>query len=188
MKQKLGLCPWLTVWTRPRATIRAIIDYRVTYRFLWLCFFAGFLGLLGVFHPKWVGGGHRLSLLGLGLVLALPYGYVSLNFFAFCLFILGKLVKGKAKFKEIRAAISWSYVPGFVGALVFWALIFALKSEPLSVPNGKVFGAYSGYAALDMGFCALLIWSFVLLLKTIAEVQRFSIGLSLLNYCAISAF
>ena len=74
MNRELGINPWFSIWVRPRKTIRAIFEYRETYRFLLLCFLNGVMALF--FSAQGFNLNAKYSSLLIivaSLLLALPY-------------------------------------------------------------------------------------------------------------------
>jgi len=87
-------------------------------------------------------------------------------------------------FISIRAAVSWANAPNIVTGLS-WLVLIALFQDRIFYDGfmqrsfvGREQGVLSFVAALQF---VIAVWSFVLLLKTLAEVQRFSVWKALLN-------
>jgi hypothetical protein len=90
----------------------------------------------------------------------------------------GGILGGVASSVEVRAAIAWSSVPGIAGEII---LLFAILSGS-PVPQATL-----GAMHVDPGFYKFIVvegvlgvWGFVILLKTIGEVHRFSAWRALL--------
>ena len=106
--QKLEVNPWWEMWVRPRSTIRAIIDQDNHHGFIGLCFLYGLAQgahlsqafSLGAFFPLWM-------VLVLIVILAIPIGAISFSLASLVLYWTGKLIRGKALYHDIRAAVSW---------------------------------------------------------------------------------
>ncbi|MCB1109937.1 MAG: YIP1 family protein [Chlamydiia bacterium] len=184
MKEKIGLNPWLSIWVSPRKTMRAITQDDVNYRFIVLCALYGFYNMLQSFQS--IAMGQTTSLLVIliaAVVLAIPAGYIIFNFSSFFTFMLGKLIKGKASFKQVRAATSWASVPSIV-MIVFWIYYIVAYGNGAFVPGYET--KLVGMAATIMmvfGFAqlALGIWGLVIYLHALGEVQGFSAWMALLN-------
>jgi hypothetical protein len=85
----------------------------------------------------------------------------------------GSLLGGTASSVEVRAALAWSQVPAIVGEIV---LLFALFA---GVPMPKIFPGR--LPLIDPAFYKVMvvegvigIWGFVISLKCVGEVHRFS--------------
>jgi hypothetical protein len=165
---KLKINPWKEVWLHPRNTIKAILKYNPAYMVLPLAALAGIANSAIEFElmDGIIGGS---SFIGSSIVAAL-LGIVSLYISGFLLSLTGSWLKGKANALKLRAAVAWSGVPIVASILLFIPQFFALNS-----------GAIGTWATSSLVSLALGIWSLVLYIGMIAEVQKFSIWKSILN-------
>ena len=165
---KLKINPWKEVWLHPRNTIKAILKYDPKYMVLPLAALAGVANNAIEFEMMdgIIGGS---SFIGSSIVAAL-LGLASLYIGAFLLFLTGSWIKGKANALKLRAATAWSGVPVVASLILFIPLFFALNSGA----TGTI--AISSLASLILG-----LWSLVLYIAMIAEVQKFSIWKAILN-------
>jgi len=184
MKQDLGLNPWLSIWVKPRKTIRALIDYNVNYCFIVLCAIYGFQYMLQAAQFVSMGSDASLWLiLLLSVILSIPLGYVVFNVGSFFTFVLGKLIKGKGKFKQVRAATYWSSVP-IVITVAIWIVLMIAHGNSLFVLGyergltgvGVTINAVAAIIQVIIG-----VWGFVIFLHALGEVQGFSAWMALLN-------
>ena len=184
MKEKLGLNPWLSIWVKPRDTIRALVDYNVNHRFLVMCVIYGFLYMLQVSQFLALGQSSSLLMILLfSVVLAIPVGYIIFNVSSFFAFIMGKLIKGKGSFKQIRAATYWSTVPMII-SVVFWIYLMVMFGNSLFVPGYEkalVGTALNINIGIGLAQLFLGVWGLVIYLKSLGEVQGFSAWMALLN-------
>lgn len=184
MKEKLGINPWLSIWFHPRKTIRAIIEYNKNYRIILLSAIYGFQYMLQSAQYFSLGQGTSLLLLLLfAIIFAIPAGYIIFNVMSFFYYWIGKLIKGKGSFKEIRAATIWSSVPMVLTCLI-WIILMIFHGNSLFVAGYET-QLTGGAAALSMtlGFVQLAIgiWGLVIFLHALGEVQGFSAWMALLN-------
>ncbi len=184
MKEKLGLNPWLSIWVHPRKTIRTLIEYNTNYRLVALCAIYGFQYILQILQYLSLGQGTSLIfVILLALIFSIPVGYIVFNVLSAFYFWIGKLIKGKGSFKQIRAATYWSSVPMVVSCLV-WIVLMVLHGNSLFVAGyeTKLVGAA---AAVSMGLGVLQlvigIWGLIIMLHALGEVQGFSAWMALLN-------
>jgi len=184
MKTELGLNPWLSIWVKPRQTMRALMDYNVNYRFIALCAIFGFQYMLQV--TQFLSLGRDINLfviLLIALLLCIPVGYILFNISSAFLFWVGKLIKGKGTFKQIRAASYWTSVPNVVTILI-WIVLMVLHGGNLFIAGyerdmaGAAIGVNVGASILQT---ALGIWMLVIFLHALGEVQKFSAWMALLN-------
>ena len=92
--------------------------------------------------------------------------------------VMGKLLKGEGKFHQVRAAYAWSCVPLIVNIPMWFVLAWAFGSQ--------LFGGLTEEYMLNnrelvLLFAILLVrlgstvWSLVIYINALAEVQRFSV-------------
>ena len=165
---KLKINPWKEVWLHPRNTIKAILKYDPKYMVLPLAALAGIANNALDFESMdaIVGGS---SFIGSAFVAAL-LGIVSLYISGFLLSLTGRWINGKANALKLRAAIAWAGVPVVTSLLLFIPLFFALNSESFGILS------VSGIAFMILG-----VWSLVLQVGMISEIQKFSIWKAILN-------
>ena len=165
---KLKINPWKEVWLHPRNTIKAILKYDPKYMVLPLAALAGIANNALDFESMdaIVGGS---SFIGSAFVAAL-LGIVSLYISGFLLRLTGRWINGKANSLKLRAAIAWAGVPVVTSLLLFIPLFFALNSESFGI-----------LSVSSIAFMILGVWSLVLQVGMISEIQKFSIWKAILN-------
>lgn len=183
-RRVLGCNPWLSMWVRPRQTIRTLTQHNPNYRFATFCAIYGFQYLLQASQFLALGrASSLLVILILAAILAIPVGYLLFNVTSFFFFVLGKLIKGKGSFRHIRTATYWASVPMAV-SLVIWAGLILCYGNNLFVPGyekhlmgvAATINAVAGIGQLILG-----VWGFVIFLHALGEVQGFSAWMALLN-------
>lgn len=164
--------PWITIWTEPRRTIRQIVDTDPTYGVLLL---AGLAGALSALEVRWMAMpshavGMRWPLMvAFSVVIGAVFGIVALYIYGFFLKWTGAALGGTANYAEVRAALAWSEIPAMVAAAIsLLAIIFGVAG-PVA---GSMMPRRGG--GLDFVHLVLGVWSFVLMLKCVGEVHRFS--------------
>ena len=163
--------PWLHVWTKPRQTIRAVVNGEVNNRFWLICFLNGIFTGLSLLQAAQPATYAPLLIIVAVCLLALPLGYLHFTVGSFFIFLAGKLIRGKAAFKEVRMALLWASLPGLVAGVLIWGrlgLLEAIGQTPL-------------FRLLGFVAKGLLIWGAILALHALGEVQRFSAWMALLN-------
>ena len=175
MTSKFGLNPWGTIWTQPRKTIRAIVENNPKYGFFSL---ASILGVssafLSIFFYKVSADAIRTSLI-LNLLIAPFFGILSLYFNSWILQLTGKLFKGNAPFIRIRAALSWSKVP-YILPICMWLILLVVSPDIIFLKNEPPTTFF-----VSLIYAVSIVWSFIILLKAIQEVQKFSFWFSFFN-------
>lgn len=177
--------PWLTIWTRPKATIARIVAENPN-RSLWiLAWIYGFCSMLNMFQSMALG--HAMgtaAILILTLIIAPLYGYISFCIWSFFVFWVGKWFKGLGNFKTVRAAYAWSCVP-ILFNIPLWLLMVILFGHQLFLnfpeahllPQPQVFFLF----IILIAKVVLAIWSLVIFLNALAEVQKYSVLRAILN-------
>src|SRR3989442_3357291 len=172
------LDPWFSIWTRPRATLRQILDgdpRRSVYRL------AALGGIAGALKVATESGPGETAPLAATLAVAVAGGALGgvlfLFLFSGLVRVAGRWLGGLGGTLEIRAALAWSYVPEIWG-MILWLPRGVLLGEEMfqPVPPG-IEG--NPPAALFFGLLVLAqtlvgFWGLVIGLKCIAEAHRFS--------------
>jgi uncharacterized membrane protein YGL010W len=170
--------PFLTIWIRPSATIRGIVDNNPYLYVIPLALAGGFVQALDQASQQNAGDTLTLSvILGLAIILGPIGGLFGLFVGGWLIGLTSYWLGGRAKPEQIRAAIAWSSVPvlatipiwmiqiGLVGRQIFTQESPALNDNPA---QGLVLMA----SAILEAFLGL--WSFVILLKGVGEMQIFA--------------
>jgi hypothetical protein len=181
VSKKLKINPWISIWTKPRETIREIVKFNPNYRLLFLSTIVGFFSLLGI-AQQW-NLGEKLSFFSIiisVIILAPLFGFLTFTISSWFVFFTGKLLKGQGKCKEIRSAIAWSNVPLIVSCLlwilflgVYSALAFKMPIRQLELDIFILFGI--------LVQTVISVWIIVIYVNVLAEVQKFSILSSIFN-------
>ena len=170
--------PWFSMWVRPRATMRQILDSDPRRMVHVLALLAGMTGSLQAHIPVPVSG--MIPLYGifiLKMVIGALGGLLFLYLFGFLLRVTGRWLDGQGDFVAVRAAIAWASIPKIWSALLFLPLIVYLGQEALNIDAVTLIWEPGGLLLmLPIGLIAIVagVWSFVVLLKCLAEAHRFS--------------
>ena len=164
--------PWATIWTRPRATIRRIVETDVRYQVTFLAILSGALIWL---ERRWSNPSTASAfpmLVVIAVIVGAILGIIELYINGALLKWAGAALGGVASYAEVRAALAWSRVPVIV-AVSIGILAILLGTD------GPMLGTETEYsssgASVLMVHGALVIWGFVVMLKCIGEVHRFSV-------------
>lgn len=169
--------PWITIWTEPRATVRKMVATNPKRGF-WLLatLYALALSFSTANFYSW-GLSHSFSAIFFPLVVVSPItGAVWLSFQAWILRLTGKLFKGHAPIQSVRAALTWSRTP-YLLELLMWVVLMILHAETVFIQHAI------GAAAAFIVLISLIVnvWSLVLLVQLIREVQGFSLSRAISN-------
>lgn len=185
MALDLRMNPWLSMWVRPRETIRAIVDANPKYRFFVLSIIYGLPVLLNVAQNSSLAEVWPFVMtIAAALILSPLIGLIGITIASVLLYVTGKWVGGKASFLEVRAAMCWSNVTN-VANIILWIILMAMFGNALfcvtfpqmtfSTPQMTVLGF------IFLAQFVIAIWGFIILLKALGEVQGFSAWKALLN-------
>ena len=163
--------PWITIWTQPRATIRRIVEADVRYHVVFLAMVWGALSRL---EMKWsqTPSGSVWPLLVVGSVILGGIGGVLVLYLASAMLKWsGSALGGVASHAQVRAAYSWAHVPIIVGVSLGIASILLGTGGPLFSRGADTESASATVSILQFIFA---VWTFVVVLKGVGEVHRFS--------------
>lgn len=177
--------PWFTIWTRPRATMREILDTDPEQMVVLLAMRGGFGQSLDRASLKEVGNVFPVPIIILfAAVGGAVGGLIWLYLVGFLVRWTGRWIGGKAPAAHVRAAIAWPIVPLVLG-LLLWIPALALFGEEIfksGRPNLNtdltLFLSLAGFVLIKL---ALGLWAFVLFVMCLAEAQGFSAWRAMTN-------
>jgi hypothetical protein len=163
--------PWATIWTRPRATIRRIVDTDVRNQVTFLAILSGALIWL---ERRWSSPSPAPAfpmLVVIAVIVGAILGIVELYINGALLKWAGSALGGVATYAEVRAALAWSRVPIIVAVGIgVLAILFGT--------DGPVLGGSEEMTTSDASLLLLhgflVLWGFIVMLKCVGEVHRFS--------------
>lgn len=170
-----GINPWVSMWGEPRSTIRSIVSTNPRFGVIYLAsiyFLQSFFYFFSQLHLTT----SIYSILILSVVLSPVFGMMWLYVTGAIFYWVGRLLKGKAPLSHVVAALAWSKIPMSISLLMWFILLVAGQGvELLYYPEG----VRSVFIVLIASI--LTLWSWVLLIQSIREVQGFSLGRTLLS-------
>ena len=174
--------PWVSIWTRPRQTIRAIVESNPRSQLWVLLVLGGIATALNRAIYKPVGDTLPLApILTAILIMGLVAGIIRVYAFPWLLRMIGTYLGGKATLPELRATAAWSMVP-LIWGLLLWIPGLALYGREWFMSMHPTM-AQNPLPALFLLLVTvvLTVWSVVISVITIAEVQKFSVWKAILN-------
>jgi hypothetical protein len=162
--------PWKTMWLRPRATIRSLVNHEPTQNVDRL---AILMGITQVIERNNAGDGTFQSVLvtlAMAALLGPVAGLIGIRISGAVSGWIGRKLGGMATNEEVRAAFAWSAVPRITALPL--QILFLLILPFFSATNPAI-----GLLLVGMGgvLTVLGLWEFILSVATLAEVHRFSI-------------
>ena len=177
--------PWFSMWVHPRRTIRQIVATNPDRLVLTLAAISGIVQGLTNASNKSQGEHASLAMLLLvNLILGPVMGIIGLWVGASLLRWTGGWIGGQADSRRIRTAVAWSNVP-MIWSLLLWVPALLLFGAELFTKATPIIDANLMLSSLFLGFSigttVIGIWSFVVCLHALGEVQGFSAWKALLN-------
>ena len=175
--QKQNDNPWFSMWLNPRRTIRYITETNPKMGFYFLAsiwflqlFFLSFsyASISLPIHPAF-------SII-IAIIISPIIGGLCFHFFGWLLYITGKWLKGSSDQINLRCSFAWSRIPVIVD-LIMWAVLSITLLEFLFASKGLG----PSFSFINLIAALTSIWSFVLLVLAVQEVQKFSLSKALIN-------
>jgi hypothetical protein len=173
-----SLAPFFTIWTEPRATIRRIVNTDPTRFAIALAATGPALNALVAQWSAALNSTGGMSLMwpiwvAVRVVIQAALGVVLLYIMGVVFKWSGSILGGVASRVEVRAAMAWSQVPGITAEIVL--LIALLTGVPVPYPTpGTLPHIDPAFYKIMVVDAVLGIWGFVVSLKCMGEVHRFS--------------
>lgn len=173
-----GYKAFLTMWTKPKATIRQIINTNTDSKLFVLSIIYGLPMMF--YYAQSTSMGQSMSLFAillLCLIGSLVIGYIGINLGAFLLFFTGKWIGGKATFKQVRASVAYSNVTNLV-AIAIWLILMTLFRQSVFLSDFPYVSTLGDFAILMNSIfliqLVVAVWSIVIFVASLSETQGFS--------------
>jgi membrane protein DedA with SNARE-associated domain len=173
------LNPWLSIWTRPRATMRQILDTNPRAWVHRLAILGGIGEFIGTHIPDSPPMPHLSpgEMLAMKCLLGILGGLIGLYVGSFIVWMTGRWIGGQGTFVQVRAAAAWPNVLTIWAALLWLPLLAYLGLEGVNVSPESFFDDSVGMMlfapVLALG-AVVVFWRLVVFLKCLAEAHRFS--------------
>jgi len=176
---------FFTIWTKPRQVLKYINDNHYDKFVYVLLFFAGVSRAIDRASLKDYGDKMSLlKILTLSIIVGGLFGWISYYIYSALISWTGNWLNGKGDTKSILRIISYALIPSII------ALIFLIPQLSIyGIENFKADGdIFSAGLILNIVFYSsmtieliLAVFSLVFIVIGISEVQKLSIGKSILN-------
>jgi hypothetical protein len=176
------LNPWFSIWTKPRATMRQILDTDPKRHVIVLGMAAAVATALDRASTKSLGDKYQLHLiLGIPILLSPLTGLIYVYLYGALLRWTGKWIGGRGTAEGMRAAVAWPHVvtawvlPLWVPQLLIYGReLFTTETPKIDANPFPLLGLF----VLELVATA---WFIVVFLKCVGEAQGFSAWRSLGN-------
>jgi len=172
--------PFVTMWLHPRRTMRRISS---TYWESWaipIAMLGGAASSVQEITPRQLTMGQSMGLEGYGLIgamagLSMLGSVLHVIVFGWLLAFTGDWLGGEADHEAAKAAIGWSYLPVAAVLPIGVLIVILLGPDAIIYDAGVAAGNDSPLLALaGLAFLIALIWSVVLVVASVREIQGFS--------------
>jgi len=172
------------MWTKPRQTMRAIVNTNPKRSVVWLATIFILQNLLFIANYYSLGINYHYAMVLIILIVLSPLiGMVWLYLFGWILHFTGRWLGGKAPLHYIRSALAWSKLPALINlAMWFILLVFSANYVFIQFSEGPSL-FFTNLISIIAG-----VWSLVLLIQNIREVQGFSVGRAIGNWAIYFVF
>lgn len=181
------LNPWVSMWTKPRATVRQQLDTDPTRQVLLLAALGGVAGQVANNASALSADvGFRVMTFAGLLLMGAALGIVWLYVGGWLIGMAGRMIGGFANALECRTALAWSAIPGIwmlpinlVIGLYYIAVgpdaIRAPAADPVPPPMGVEFSVLPPWILGVMILGGVIgIWQLVITCMAVGEAHQFS--------------
>jgi len=171
--------PLFSIWVEPRKTIREIVDEDPTRGVIGLAMVGGgvqrleFAWFRALSHPGSVGALFPISVV-IQVVFGAFIGVIGIYVGAWLIRVFCRLLGGVGSLAEMRAALAWSSIPGIAAAAVSIVLLLLGAVSPPEFRHSRIPVMTGSTVELGLLNFAMALWGFVVQMKCIGEVNRFS--------------
>jgi len=168
----------ISIFIKPRATIQQIVDKNPEDSVMLLACLAGISNVLNRAAIRSTGDTMELfEILFFALILGPFVGVISLYSVSFFIHWTGKWIGGTSSLENIRAAMAWASIPVVISVSLLIPQVILFGEELFTTETPILDTSQLLYNTLMIFFVIdiiLAIWSFVLYLNCIGQVQGFS--------------
>jgi hypothetical protein len=173
------------IWTSPRKVFKFINTYKYDKYVTGLLILAGITRTFDRASMKNMGDNFSLwGILAFCIIIGAIFGWVTYYIYSALISWTGKWINGKGNTDSILRVLSYALIPSIISLLLLIPQIAIYGNEIFKsdgdISSGGIVSNIIVYGSMILEF-TLGIWSLVLCVIGISEVQKLSIGKSILN-------
>lgn len=178
MPQAPLINPWLSIWIRPRLTIRTLLESEPERAVLLLAAVGGVAEALDRASSSGIGDRVPYDVaLAVTLAVGPLAGILTLFLGGYVLSWTGRWIGGQSTAEDVRTALAWANVP-VLGILALWVMEIAFIGSELfttatpRLDSSPLLG--NAFLMFFLGQMIFGIWALIILLHGLGEAHRFS--------------
>ena len=173
------------IWTSPRKVFRFINTYKYDKYVTGLLILAGITRTFDRASMKNMGDNFSLwGIIAFCIIIGAIFGWITYYIYSALISWTGKWIDGKGNTDSILRVLSYALIPSIISLLLLIPQIAIYGNEIFKsdgdISSGGIVSNIIVYGSMILEF-TLGIWSLVLCVIGISEVQKLSIGKSILN-------
>ncbi|WP_298121226.1 Yip1 family protein [Flavobacterium sp.] len=173
------------IWTSPREVFKFINTYKYNKYVTVLLILAGISRTFDRASMKNMGDYFSIwGIIAFSILIGVIFGWITYYLYSALISWTGKWINGKGNTDSILRVLSYALIPSIVSLLFLIPQIIIYGNEIFKsdgdIVSGGIVSNVIVYGSMIIEF-ALGIWSIVLCVIAISEVQKLSIGKSILN-------
>jgi hypothetical protein len=173
------------IWTSPREVFKFINTYKYDKYVTVLLIFAGISRTFDRASLKNMGDNFSIwGIIAFCIIIGATFGWITYYLYSALISWTGKWIDGKGNTDSILRVLSYALIPSILSLLLLIPQIIIYGNEIFKsdgdIISGGIVSNIIVYGSMILEF-ALGIWSLVLCVIGISEVQKLSIGKSILN-------
>jgi hypothetical protein len=168
------------IWVYPRKVFRFIHETGYTNYFYLLLIVSGIISTLQRKLDKGIEQNEVVSVFIMAILFGGLFGWLGTYIYASLISFTGKWLDGKAKTHRILRTLAYANIPFVCSIIVYIIQLYFIKYDTLntSFSEGERDTIFYMFISIN---AILTLWTVVLSVVGIAEVQAFSIGKAILN-------
>lgn len=172
-----ALNPWFSIWIKPRATMRWILDTEPRRMVLPLAALGGVSQGLQAATPRILADFPIVTIVGLKVAVGAIGGVLGVYLGGFLIRLTGRWLGGSGDSVGVRSALAWSQIPTIWSILLILPLLAAFGAEAFRLDPSSM-GDTPGVWLFMLPYIVVQIvvgiWGLVITLKCVGEVHGLS--------------